>query len=712
MTRMLPLALTHNFKAAFTLLFSCIVAAIPASSANFSLPQVLSSPFPSQLVAASHGGRVAWVFNARGVRNVWVADAPDFAARQLTNYGLDDGEAIAALALTPDGRTVVYARGTETNDAGRVADPTSSVWSREQQVWAVDVEGGQPRLLGDMGCPEEQCEDIQLSPDGQFALWAAKKQLWIAPVSGATAAHQLTDISGDNVSPKWAPIGHRIVFVSKRGDHSFVTLYELGKDHVRYIAPGAERDILPRWSLDGRRIAFIRTPGAQPKAPLIPVRVTPWAIWIADPVTGQGRELWHSGSEPNDSFPELTEDGSFDFGGDDRILFASEQDGRNHLYSITAAGGAAALLTPGQFDVEDVVLSADHRDVIYTSNQDDWDRRHIWRVALQGGTPRAITKGDTIEWKPVETAGNSLLCLGSSATSPAMPYRITAQGRAMIAASTLPRDFPSQQLVVPKPAVFKSEDGLDIHGQLFVPDGRSAPGPTLIFIHGGPIRQMLLGFHYLYYHHNAYAMNQYLASLGYVVLSVNYRLGIMYGRAFREPANAGWRGASEYMDIVAAGKFLRTLPIVDRNKIGLWGGSYGGYLTALALARNSDLFAAGSDMHGVHDWAEFLRHGENRPAAPDAVEAYKLAFDSSPNASVAQWKSPVLLIHGDDDRNVPFSQTVDLIQRLCANHVHFEELVFPDEIHDFLLWKNWLRAYAETAAFFDRTLKSSGGTGR
>jgi dipeptidyl aminopeptidase/acylaminoacyl peptidase len=710
MIRFLPLSVTHNFKALVGF-FCCLAAAIPASSTNFTLEQVMSSPFPSELVAASHAGRVAWVFNARGVRNVWVADAPDFTARQLTNYGSDDGEAIAALAITPDGRTVVYARGTETNEAGRVADPTSGIWSRKQQVWAADVEDGQPRLLGDMGCLGEQCEDIQLSPDGQFAVWATKKQLWIAPLSGATSAHQLTDISGDNVSPKWSPDGRRIVFVSKRGDHHFISMYEFGKDIVRYVAPGADRDILPRWSLDGRRIAFIRTPGAQPKLPLIPVQVTPWAIWIADPASGQGHEIWHSGTQSNDSFPELTEDVSFNFGSDDRIVFASERDGRNHLYSMSAAGGAATLLTAGQFDVEDVVLSADHRAVIYTSNQDDADRRHIWRVGLQGGTPQQITKGELIEWKPVETgAGNSLLCLGSSATSPAMPYKITAQGRTMLASSALP-DFPSRQLVVPQPVVFKSEDGLDIHGQLFVPNGRSAAGPALIFMHGGPIRQMLLGFHYMYYYHNAYAMNQYLARLGYVVLSVNYRLGIMYGRAFREPVNAGWRGASEYKDIVAAAKFLRTLPLVDANKIGLWGGSYGGYLTALGLARNSDLFAAGSDMHGVHDWSEFLPHWENRPAAPDAQEAYKLAFDSSPDASVAQWKSPVLLIHGDDDRNVPFSQTVDLIQRLRERHVQFEELVFPDEIHDFLLWKDWIRAYRATADFFDGILKGSGGSG-
>jgi len=688
------------------LLFFCSIFSAVSRAANFTLEQVMSSPFPSGLVAALHADRVAWAFNARGVRNVWVADGPEFTGRQVTHYGADDGEPIASLQITPDGRTLVYARGSETNESGRVADPISGVWPRKQQVWAVDVDRGEPRLLGEMGCPEEDCEDIRLSPDGQFAVWAAKKQLWIAPVSAATGSHQLTDLRGDNSNPKWSPDGRQIAFVSNRGDHSFVAVYDFGSDSVRYLSPSVDRDVLPRWSPDGRRIAFIRIPGIEQKLPLIPLRVTPWGIWVADLQNGNTTEIWHSGTKADDSFPELTADGSFLFASNDRIIFASEQDGRNHLYSISTSGGAPSRLTAGQFDVEDITVSADRHSLIYTSNQDDIDRRHVWRVGLDGTKPQALTKGETIEWSPVETGqGNAVLCLGSSATTPAMPYLVAPQSRQMIAAAALPGDFPSRQLVVPKQVEFKSDDGFEIHGQLFAPQGRSTSGPALIFMHGGPSRQMMLGFHYMYYYHNAYAMNQYLANLGYVVLSVNYRLGIMYGRAFREPANASWRGASEYKDILAAAKFLQGLAVVDAKKIGLWGGSYGGYLTALGLGRNSNLFAAGVDLHGVHDWSEFLPHWENRPGAPDVAEASKLAFDSSPDAAVAHWKSPVLLIHGDDDRNVPFSQTVDLVQRLRENHVAFEELIFPDDIHDFLLWRDWIKAYSAAENFFDRTLK-------
>jgi dipeptidyl aminopeptidase/acylaminoacyl peptidase len=318
-----------------------------------------------------------------------------------------------------------------------------------------------------------------------------------------------------------------------------------------------------------------------------------------------------------------------------------------------------------------------------------------------------LTSGKTIEWHPLALAdNNTVVCLGSSATSPAMPYHLTTKGREMIAASALPRDFPSAQLVEPQQVIFRSEDGLEIHGQLFVPRNRTQSMPALIFVHGGPPRQMMLGFHYMYYYHNAYAENQYLASLGYVVLSVNYRLGIMYGRAFREAPNTVWRGAAEYKDVWAGGKYLQALPYVDHRRIGIWGGSYGGLLTALALARNSDIFAAGVDFHGVHDWSMFLPHWEEGAAqAPDYQAALKLAFDSSAVASVDKWRSPVLLIHGDDDRNVPFGQTVDLAQRLRKQNVEFEELIFPDEIHDFLLWRDWVRGYRATAEFFDKKFR-------
>ena len=217
---------------------------------------------------------------------------------------------------------------------------------------------------------------------------------------------------------------------------------------------------------------------------------------------------------------------------------------------------------------------------------------------------------------------------------------------------------------------------------------------------------MLLAFHHRGYYHNAYAFNQFLASRGFVVLSVNYRSGIGYGLEFREALNYGAQGASEFNDVMGAGLYLRSRDDVDGNRIGLWGGSYGGYLTALGLARASDLFAAGVDLHGVHDWNVVIRNFVPTYDATARQAFASLALASSPMADLDGWRSPVLLIHGDDDRNVPFSESVDLAVELRKRDIEFEELVFPDEVHGFLLHRNWLAAFEAASDFLERKLKS------
>jgi dipeptidyl aminopeptidase/acylaminoacyl peptidase len=158
--------------------------------------------------------------------------------------------------------------------------------------------------------------------------------------------------------------------------------------------------------------------------------------------------------------------------------------------------------------------------------------------------------------------------------------------------------------------------------------------------------------------------------------------------------------------VVAAARYLGARADVDPERIGLWGGSYGGYLTALGLARNSDLFAAGVDLHGVHDWsARRLRPW----LGAETADGLRKAWDASPVAAVEAWRSPVLLAHGDDDRNVDFGQTVDLVARLRERNVPFEQLVFPDEVHDLLLHRHWVEFGRRAAAFLERRLAAGAG---
>jgi dipeptidyl aminopeptidase/acylaminoacyl peptidase len=682
-----------------------------AAQSSFTLEQVTRAPFPADLSAAKNAKRIAWTFNQEGKRNVWVAEAPQFAARQVTPYNDDDGQELSDVSLSADGGFVVYTRGGGKNPAGQLPNPTSNPAGVEQAVWSVTWSGGEPKKI-DTG------HSAKISAKGIVA-YLRDGQIWLAPLDGSEKPRQIV-ARGQNHSQQWSPDGSRLAFASSRGDHGFIGVYDVAAKSITFLAPNVDNDSDPQWSLDGKRIAFVRRaaePRDTPQGYFIePDRPHPWAVYVADAATGAAREVWHSNPSVQGSFPYMADDtggGVLNWAGDDRLVIASEEDGWQHLYSLTAGGtGSPKLLTPGNCEVEQWSFAARGSVMLFNSNCEDVDRRHLWIVDTSAGNPRPVTRGGGIEWTPVVLSDSATFTyIGSDATHAPRVFHSSMGHRAVpqaVAPETQPQDFPANELVTPQQVLFRAADGLEIHGQLFLPKGAKSGDkrPALVFMHGGSMRQMLLGWHYMYYYSNAYAMNQYLAGRGYVVLSVNYRSGIGYGRAFREAPGRAGRGATEYQDVVAAGKFLQARAEVDPTRVALWGGSYGGYLTALGLGRNSDIFAAGVDFHGVHDWPTDNWDGKNI-----SPELSKLAHDSSPVTAVNTWKSPVLFIHGDDDRNVYFTQTVDLVARLRAKgNVQIEQLIFPDEIHDFLLHRDWLAGYHATADFFDRTLKAGGPT--
>lgn len=693
------------------LAFAALLIFLPHASAQagFTLEQIMSAPFPAHLTASKTGGRLAWSSDREGRRNIWVAEAPGFQARQLTHYDADDGQALSDVHFSTDGNTLVYVRGEEKNTAGQSPNPMSNAAGVEQSVWSITWNGGAPRKL-DAG------QSPAISVSGEVA-YIKDHQLWLANADGSAKSRQVV-VRGHSEDPQWSPEGTKLAFVSARGDHSFIGVYDPADSSVRFLAPSVDSDSTPRWSLDGKTIAFIRRPAKTRDHPegffIAPDVPEPWAIWIADVSNTSTREIWHSGKESADSFPEMAEDtggGVINWAADGRLLVASAKDGWQHLYSLSADGKNFTPLTPGNCEVEEWSFSPDKKTVFFNSNcgggKEDIDRRHIFSVGVEGGgLPVSVTSGEGIEWSPVALAdGKTVAYLGSNARQPARLFTVAlAPGAAprLLETGEWPKDFPSGQLVVPRQTTFHSGDGLELHAQIFLP-ANLKPGekrPALVFLHGGPMRQMLLGWHYMYYYSNAYAMNQFLASRGYIVLALNYRSGIGYGHSFYAAPGRAGRGATEYQDVVAAGKYLAGRGDVDAKRIGLWGGSYGGYLTALGLGRDSDLFAAGVDFHGVHDWPTDNWDGKNI-----SPELNKLAHDSSPVTAVDTWRSPVLFIHGDDDRNVYFTQTVDLVARLRAKNVEIEQLIFPDEVHDFLLHRDWLAAYRATSDFFDRHFK-------
>jgi len=703
-----------------------IGVAAGAQQQGFTLRQVLSAPYALGLTAAPIGAQFAWIENAEGVRNIWVG-GPRETARAITHYSADDGQDINGLAWAPDAGAVAYAYGAENGANGRPANPAELQRATPVKVWVQPVAEGKAVDLGEGRAP-------LWMRDGKSVLFVRGGQIWIAELgSKEPKERELVFDRGRAGGLTLSPDGTMLAFVSGRGGHSFIGVFDLKAQTLRFLAPATGRDFAPSWSPDGREIAWLRAPFTE-AAEFAADRVSsdPWSVMLADVATGKARAVFTPEAEkPGSVLPHLATGSPRVFWvADGRVVFFSEADGWVHLYSVDprVKGAKAVLLTPGKGEVEDVTMNPDGTTMDYASNYSDSaatrvmseDQRQIWSIHFDGGSagPVALTHV-SIETHPQTSGDGSFAALVSSDRYPMQPATLIAGEWKSLCPNIFPSTYPASSLVTPQqvfiPTVVgegskslaKDDVRVSLHGQLFLPKGGAGEAhAALIFFHGGPRREMLLGYPAMGYYSNAYAMNQYLASRGFVVLSVNYHCGIGYGMEFRQCLHAGADGASEYADVLAAVKWLRARKDVDASRIGIWGGSYGGYLTAMALARNSDLFAAGVDFHGVHDWNLEDNAGDwliGNNVQKDAIAAKARA--SSPIGDVAKWRSPVLLIHGDNDPEVAFNQTPMLADALRARHVPVEELIFPDEVHEFLLHKDWLAAYEAEAAFFERVLK-------
>ncbi len=328
---------------------------LPLNAQSFSLQQVLSGTFNSELLAAPRGERVVWMANQEGRRNVWIADAGGGAgARQLTAYTADDGQDIGDLAWTPDGQSVVYVHGGDFEFPGR-PDPNPSQISGgvEQTIYVVAIDGGKPRRVAAGRSPA-------VSPDGRTVAFLGKDAIWTIALGDESAKPvMMFHARGTPGVPMWSPDGKMVAFTSGRGDHGFIGVYNVAAQTITYMSPSTETDRYPEWSPDSKQIAFIRSAGGGGGGAGAHRVGEPWSIWTADAATGAGKEVWRAAKGQGSVFHPLATTQQLYWTPGGHLIFASEADGWEHLYSVPVVSGAALLLTPGEFEVEHVAVSPD-----------------------------------------------------------------------------------------------------------------------------------------------------------------------------------------------------------------------------------------------------------------------------------------------------------------------------------------------------------------
>jgi dipeptidyl aminopeptidase/acylaminoacyl peptidase len=667
-------------------------SAAAAPAAPFTIEQVMEAPYPSSLVASAKGNSVAWVFDTRGCRNVWLSQGAH--ARAITTYTLDDGFDIGDLALAPDAAMVAFVRGGSIEDDLPANVNNSPDGATPREVFLVSASGGAPRKIGSGHSPS-------FSPDGARLVFIDKGRVLSVAAAAESAAAPLVVDQGRIASVTFSSDGRRLAFISARKEHSLIGVYDFAAKTIAWLSPSLDHDTSPVFSPDGSQIAFIRIPSEKNPEFVSHRAGQPWSIWVADAATGEGRRAWVSDAGVGSAFQPTLSPRNLLWNSRDELIFPWEKTGWLQLYAIPAHGGAVRSVTTGQFEIVHMALGADRRRLVYSSNE-DIDRMHVWSIDFQGGKPVPVARDRAIEDYPQIGGDGTIFALQSDATKPLQPV-VLAAGRWQALAPDGSASFPSSKLVTPEAVTFAAKDGQPVHAQLFLPrDSATKPHPAIMFFHGGPRRQMLLGFNPMGAYNWMYALNQRFVAEGFIVISVNYRGGIGYGLDYREARNFGPDGGSELNDLLGTVSYLQGRKDVDARKLGIWGASYGGLMTALGLARASKDIAVGVDYAGVYNWDTFLA---SVGVPVDPGEATRRGFESSPVATIDQWHSPVLVVQADDDRNVPLQQSLELIEDLRLHHIDHDEIMMPNEIHDLARYSSWIMLFKATDAYLTHHLQ-------
>lgn len=386
------------------------------------------------------------------------------------------------------------------------------------------------------------------------------------------------------------------------------------------------------------------------------------------------------------------------------IWFQSEESGYSHLYTLNTISGEKKQLTQGQFEVYDPFISKDKKWFYFTANKVHPGVRHFYRIPVWGGEPVQITSlegNNEVELSPDE---KQLAIRFSSANQPwelylqankpgAAPQKIT---------QSLTKEFEAYPWRKPEFVSYHAEDGQTVYARLYRPDSPEKNGSAVIFVHGAGYLQNAHKWWSQY--QREYQFHNFLADNGYTVLDIDYRGSSGYGRDWRTGIYRKM-GVKDLSDHVDGARFLAEKYGVSPARIGIYGGSYGGFITLMAMFKTPDVFKAGAALRSVTDWAHY-NHGYTSNILNTPVEDSLAFVRSSPIYYAAGLKGALLMCHGMIDDNVHFQDIVRLSQRLIElGKENWELAVYPVERHSFTEPTSWTDEYKRIYKLFEENLK-------
>lgn len=681
-----------------------LLAAAPAAIAepprgSVTIERISEIKYPTSPAWSPDGQRIAFLWDAAGKQDVYVV-TPGGTPVQLTDFPVDPDLWLSDI------------------DTLAWASDDTILFGREGRLWSVSTDKRTPAPVDGLA----DAGRFALAPDRSQMAFLRDGQIWIASVAARTA-RQLTRLAAPLMPsvPAFSADGRWLAFTASHTSLESETLPWNG-NLVRSMVNVSTDRRLGIVSAHGGDVAWVPTVGTvsnvqwAANGTLIYQEVSPDGKTREIKAVSIGalpRVLWRDHDErwwsptARDARLAVSPDGT-------SVAFVSDRTGWIHVYVMpvdATSESEARQLTSGSFTAGVGGWSPDGRLIAYHHGEPrNQMERFISVVDVSSGRSKPVVTARGVSFDPVFSPdGTRLLFQRTDVEHSLDLYAVRTDGSDAIVrlSDSMPAGLSKDDLAVPVPVQFPSRaDGKPVPATLMVSKtlDRSRKYPAIVWIHGSGQDQNFLGWHpgsYRMY----YSATVYLAQQGYVILTPDYRGSSGYGREWTTGVHKAL-GVIDADDVASAADYLKTLDYVDPDRIGVWGLSYGGYLTLQTLTREPQLWACGINVAGVVDWATYSA-GYTTPRLGTPVEHPEIYRVSAPIHHMDRLERPLLVLHGTFDRNVPFRDSLRLIDVLVKLNKPFEMGVYPGEVH-FFRRRHILRdAWRRVEEFFDRHLKQA-----